>query len=60
LAIFTPGGLGARELVMIALLSPYMGASATGVAVVARVWSTIGDIIASVIALSLKIDDPGK
>lgn len=55
LAIFTPGGLGARELVMISLLTPYLGPLAAGVAVAARIWNTASDIIASVIALRLKI-----
>jgi len=55
LAIFTPGGLGARELVMISLLSPYLGPIAAGIAVAARIWNTISDIIASAIALRLRI-----
>lgn len=55
LAIFTPGGLGARELVMISLLTPYLGPIAAGVAVAARIWNTISDIIASAIALRLRI-----
>ncbi|PWB69221.1 hypothetical protein C3F09_10435, partial [candidate division GN15 bacterium] len=55
LAIFTPGGLGARELVMIGLLTPYVGPLAAGIAVAARIWNTISDIIASAIALRLRI-----
>jgi hypothetical protein len=55
LAIFTPGGLGARELVMIGLLTPYLGPLAAGIAVAARIWNTISDIIASAIALRLRI-----
>ena len=55
LAIFTPGGLGARELVMISLLTPYLGPLAAGIAVAARIWNTASDIIASAIALRLKI-----
>jgi hypothetical protein len=55
LAIFTPGGLGARELVMIGLLTPYVGPIAAGIAVAARIWNTASDIIASAIALRLKI-----
>lgn len=55
LAIFTPGGLGARELIMISLLTGYLGPAAAGVAVAARIWNTASDIIASAIALRLKI-----
>lgn len=55
LAIFTPGGLGARELVMIAILTPFIGPAAAGIAVAARLWNTISDIVASAIALKIKI-----
>lgn len=55
LAIFTPGGLGARELVMIAVLTPYLGPAAAGIAIAARLWNTLSDIVASAIALKIKI-----
>lgn len=55
LAIFTPGGLGARELVMIAILTPFLGPAAAGIAVAARLWNTLSDIVASAIALKIKI-----
>lgn len=55
LAIFTPGGLGARELVMIAVLTPFLGPAAAGIAVAARLWNTLSDIVASAIALKIKI-----
>ncbi len=54
-AVFTPGGLGARELVLIGVLSPYLGPAAAGIAVLARVWNTACDILASLLALRVKI-----
>lgn len=55
LAIFTPGGLGARELVMIAVLTPYLGPAGAGIAIAARLWNTFCDIVASALALRIKI-----
>ncbi|MEE8575645.1 MAG: lysylphosphatidylglycerol synthase transmembrane domain-containing protein [candidate division Zixibacteria bacterium] len=50
LAIFTPGGLGVRELVMIALLNPFLGTISAGVAVAARLWNVLIEIIVALIA----------
>lgn len=55
LAIVTPGGLGARELVLLGVLSPYLGSAAAGLAVLARIWNTVSDILASLLALKIKI-----
>ena len=54
-AIFAPAGIGARELVMIGTLNPYLGAASAGVSIAARVWNTTSDIIASIIALRVKL-----
>ncbi len=54
-AVFTPGGLGARELVLIGVLSPYLGPASAGIAVLARIWNTVSDILASLLALRIKI-----
>lgn len=44
-AIFAPAGLGVREASLAALLAPMMGeGAATGLAVIARVWSTVVEI----------------
>lgn len=63
LALFSPGGIGVRELVLISVLSPFMGtAAASGIAVAARVWNLCAEFIAALIALSIKLERrvPGK
>lgn len=49
LAVFTPGGIGVRELAMTALLSPYFGGIAAGIAVAARIWNLTIELAASII-----------
>jgi hypothetical protein len=45
LAIFAPAGLGVREASLIALLAPVMGeVPAAGLAMIARVWSTVVEV----------------
>lgn len=55
LALFAPGGVGVRELVLTAVLSPYIGPIAAGIAVAARIWNLIAEILAALIALSIKL-----
>ena len=56
LAFFSPGGLGARELVLITVLTPFLGPIVSGIAVAARVWNLICELIAALIALLIKIN----
>lgn len=56
LAFFSPGGLGARELVLITILTPFIGPISAGVAVAARVWNLVCEIVAALIALSIKME----
>lgn len=56
LAVFSPGGLGARELVLTIVLSPFLGSIASGLAVAARVWNLTSEFIAALIALSIKLE----
>lgn len=52
LALFAPAGIGVREGVLIALLRPVLGTSAVGIAVLARVWITVVELVpAGVVAL---------
>lgn len=44
-AIFAPAGLGVREGFMIAFLQPAVGAAAVGVAILARVWMTLAELV---------------
>jgi hypothetical protein len=53
--IFTPGGLGTRELVLSATLAPFIGPASVGIAITARVWNTISDVIVSVIAIKIRL-----
>lgn len=54
LAIFAPGGLGPRELIMQLLLVPFLGPIAPAMVVVARVWSLLLDSLAAALALALR------
>ena len=54
LAIFAPGGLGPRELIMQLLLVPFLGPIAPAMVVVARIWSLLLDSLAAVLALASK------
>jgi len=50
-AVFVPAGAGVREVVLVALLGPVIGASAgTAVALVSRALTTIGDLLAAAVA----------
>ena len=51
LAVFVPAGAGVREVVLVALLGPVIGAGAgTAVALVSRALTTIGDLLAAAVA----------
>lgn len=54
LAIFAPGGLGPRELIMQLLLVPFLGPIAPAMVVVARVWSLLLDSLAAGLSLGLR------
>jgi len=56
LAIFSPGGFGARELVLTTALYPFLGSIASGVAVAARAWNLVSELLATLIALSIKLE----
>lgn len=46
LAIFAPAGIGVREGFLIALLTPHLGLGPAGaVAVIARVWTTVVEVV---------------
>jgi uncharacterized membrane protein YbhN (UPF0104 family) len=45
IAIFAPAGIGVREGVLVALLRPEVGGSAIGIAVLARLWITVVEIV---------------
>lgn len=52
LALFAPAGIGVREGVLIALVRPVLGTSAVGIAVLARVWITVVELVpAGMVAL---------
>jgi len=54
LALFAPGGLGPREWVMGQMLLPFLPGVAPMIAILSRIWTTVIDILASVIALLIK------
>ncbi len=54
-ALFAPGGLGIRELVITGMLTPYIGPIAAGLAVIARLWNMLAELIAAIIALLIKL-----
>jgi uncharacterized membrane protein YbhN (UPF0104 family) len=54
-SVFAPGGIGVREAVLVLLLGPYLGTGvAAAVAALARIWSVVGEVIASLIAVKIK------
>ncbi|UCD63163.1 MAG: flippase-like domain-containing protein [Candidatus Zixiibacteriota bacterium] len=55
LTIFSPGGLGVRELVLTSVLTAYLGPVAAGVAVACRLWNMVSEIIAALIALKIRL-----
>lgn len=55
LAFFAPGGIGIRELVLNAVLMPYLGPIAAGIAVAARLWNLTAEVLAFVMALLIKL-----
>jgi uncharacterized membrane protein YbhN (UPF0104 family) len=60
LAVFAPAGAGVREVVLVALLSPVLGVgAATAVALVSRVLTTAGDLLAAGLAAGY-VRRPGK
>lgn len=53
--IILPAGIGAREAVLILLLSPIIGADRAGIAVMgARAWSIVGEVICTLLAWVVK------
>ncbi|HET9384126.1 MAG TPA: lysylphosphatidylglycerol synthase domain-containing protein [Gemmatimonadales bacterium] len=61
LALFAPGGIGVRELVMISLLTPYLGSGgAVAVSVGSRVLLTIGEVVAALLAIALSRTVPSS
>lgn len=52
--LFAPGGIGVREAVLIALLTPLVGPATAGIAgVSARLWTTLPELALSAAALAL-------
>lgn len=54
LAFFAPAGIGVRELILTAILTPYLGPIAAGISVAARVWNLAAEIMVSLVALKIK------
>jgi len=57
LAFFAPGGIGVRELVITVILTPYLGSITAGIAVAARIWNMVVEIIAATIAWFIKFSN---
>ena len=61
LALFAPGGIGVRELVMISLLTPYLGSGgAVATSVGSRVLLTIGEVGAALLSVALSRTAPSS
>ncbi len=60
LTVFSPGGLGVRELVLTSLLTPFVGPVAAGVAVASRLWNMVSEIIAAAAAFKIKLPEPPR
>jgi uncharacterized membrane protein YbhN (UPF0104 family) len=63
LVILAPSGIGVRDAVIVAALSPVLTSSdALAVALVARLLFTLADLVAALVVLPLRIEprtDPG-
>lgn len=50
LAFFAPAGLGVREAILASLLAPHVGENAAlSIALITRIWSTLGDVLLGMI-----------
>jgi uncharacterized membrane protein YbhN (UPF0104 family) len=59
LALFAPGGVGVRELVLVGLLAPFLGSGgAVAVSVASRVLLTLTEVAAAVLTLPLQHRPP--
>ncbi|MDZ4722561.1 MAG: lysylphosphatidylglycerol synthase transmembrane domain-containing protein [candidate division Zixibacteria bacterium] len=56
-AIFSPGGIGTRELVLTGALMPFLGPVAAGIAFAARIWNLIAEVIATIIAFRIRFEN---
>ncbi len=54
LALFAPGGIGPRELVMGQMLLPFLPGVAPMIAILSRLWTTIIEILATAISFLIK------
>jgi hypothetical protein len=55
LALFAPGGVGMRELVLVALMSPVLGSrGAIGLAIASRLLLTVTEVSAALLTLGLR------
>ncbi len=54
LALFAPGGLGPREVVMGFMLTPFLGPLAMALPLLARLWSVLVEVTAALIALAIR------
>jgi uncharacterized membrane protein YbhN (UPF0104 family) len=55
LTLFSPGGLGVRELVLTSVLTAFAGPAAAGIAVASRLWNMVSEIFAALIALRIRL-----
>jgi len=54
-SILAPGGIGVRETALVLFLGPIFGGGvAAAIAAFARIWSIVGEVIASIIALRIR------
>jgi uncharacterized membrane protein YbhN (UPF0104 family) len=60
LALFSPGGLGVRELILNLLLSPFFGPVVAGIVIAARIWSLVAEIASAGIALLIHLKRKGE
>jgi hypothetical protein len=59
--VFAPAGLGPREGFLIAFLTPHLGAAASGVvAIVARVWTTLVEVVPAGILWIAHLTGPAR
>ncbi|HWC73249.1 MAG TPA: lysylphosphatidylglycerol synthase domain-containing protein [Gemmatimonadales bacterium] len=61
LALFAPGGIGVREVLLVSLLTPYLGSGgAVATSIGSRVLLTIGEVGAALIAVAVSGKTPAE
>jgi uncharacterized membrane protein YbhN (UPF0104 family) len=60
LAVFAPAGIGVREGFLVVFLQPALGAFALGAAIVARLWTTVVELVPALVLALARVPAGGE